>query len=54
MCELYCIAFIEYIPIYFLQMSIKKMTKQYITILKINMLSLEFRIKKIDETRNYL
>ena len=30
------------------------MTKQYITILRINKLSLEFRIKKIDETRNSL
>ena len=33
------------------------MTKQYISILKINMLkeaSIEFRLRTIDETRNYL
>ena len=33
------------------------MTKYYISVLKINMVeeaSLEFRLRKIDETRNYL
>ena len=30
------------------------MTKQYINILRINMSSLQFTLKKIDETRNYL
>ena len=30
------------------------MTKKYISILRINMSSLEFRLKKIYETRNYL
>ena len=30
------------------------MTKHYISILRTNMSSLEFRLKKIDETRNYL
>ena len=32
----------------------KRMTKQYISILRINMSSLEFRLKKIDEARNNL
>ena len=38
-------------------MTIKRAAKQYISILKINMLeeaSLEFRLRKIDQTRNYL
>ena len=42
------------IPIYFLQMTIKR---YYISILKVNIVeeaSLEFRLRKIDETRNYL
>ena len=33
------------------------MTKQYVSVLKINMVevaSLKFRLRKIDETRNYL
>ena len=30
------------------------MTKQFINILRINMSSLQFTLKKIDETRNYL
>ena len=36
--------------------TIKRMAKQYISILKINMTkaSIEFRGRKIDETRNYL
>ena len=29
------------------------MIKSYISILRTNMSSLEFRLKKIDETRNY-
>ena len=32
----------------------KRMTKQYISILRINMSSLEFRLKKIDEATNNL
>ena len=38
-------------------MTIKRITKQYIGILNVNMVeeaSLEFRLRKIDETRNYL
>ena len=35
-------------------MTIKRMAKQYISILSLNMPSLEFRLKKIEETRNYL
>ena len=41
----------------FLRITIKSMTKNYISILKINMaeeVSLEFRLRKTDETRNYL
>ena len=34
-------------------MTIKKMAKQYISILRTNMSCLKFRFKKIDETRNY-
>ena len=30
------------------------MLRQYISILRTNMASLKFRLKKIDETRNYL
>ena len=30
------------------------MTKQYISILKTNISSFEFRLKTLDETRNYL
>ena len=35
-------------------MTIKRMTKQCISILMTNMLSLEIRFKKIDKTKNYL
>ena len=38
-------------------MTIKRMIQEYISILKTNMIaeaSLEFRLRKIDETRNYL
>ena len=35
-------------------MTIKRMAKQYISILKINMSSLEIRLRKINETRTYL
>ena len=35
-------------------MTIKRMTKQYKTILRINMSSLEFISKKINETRKYI
>ena len=35
-------------------MAIKRMTKQYKTILRINMSSLEFISKKINETRKYI
>ena len=38
----------------FLLMIIKRMTKWYISILRTNMSSLEFRLKKVDETSNYL
>ena len=67
MCGFYCIAFIEYmlagktlleiIPSFFLRMTIKRMTWWYISIWKINMIeeaSLEFWLRKIGETRNYL
>ena len=66
MCGFYSIAFIEFILArktlsnytnLFLQMTIKRMTKQSISILKMNVVeeaSLEFRLKKVDETRNYL
>ena len=38
-------------------MTLKRMAKSYISILKVNMVevaSLEFRLRKIDETRNYV
>ena len=35
-------------------MTIERMTKSYISILKTNMSSLEIRLRKIDETSNYL
>ena len=35
-------------------MTIKRMTRQYISILKINMSSLEIRLRKIDEARTYV
>ena len=35
-------------------MAIKSMTKYYISILRTDMSILEFRLKKVDETRNYL
>ena len=41
------------ILIYFLEMTIKRISKEYRSILKINMAeeaSLEFKLKKIDET----
>ena len=37
-----------------LNYTVKKMTKQYISALRTNMSSLEFRLKKIDETRNVI
>ena len=40
--------------IYFLLTTVKRMAKQYISALKANMASLEFRLKPIDQTRNYL
>ena len=63
MCEIYCIAFIEYMLAgrtlldYTNLISLnvhKEMTKKYISILRINMSILESRFKKLDETRNYL
>ena len=38
-------------------MTLKRMTKQYISLLKVDMTeeaSLEFRLGKLDETRNYV
>ena len=35
-------------------MTMKRMTKQYISALKTNMTSFDFRLKMIDETRNYI
>ena len=64
MCGFYCIAFIEYMiadktllnytssfsPNYYNK---KTMTKEFISTLKTDMTSLDFRLKKIDETRNF-
>ena len=59
MCGLYFIAFIEYMMAgktlldysnNYCRMTIKRMTKQYISILRINMSSLQFRLQIIDET----
>ena len=39
------------------RMIIKRMTKEYISIITMNMVeeeSVEFRLREIDETRNYL
>ena len=66
MCGFYCITFIEYMLARktlldytnsFSQNEYKKIKKQYLSTLKINMVkevSLEFKSKKIDEARNYL
>ena len=66
MCGFYCIAFIEYMLAgktllgytnLFSPNDYKKNDKKYTSILKIDMVeeaSLEFRLRKIDETRNYL
>ena len=63
MCEIYCIAFIEYMLAgrtlldytNLISMNVhKKMTKKYISILRVNMPILKSRFKKLDETRNYL
>ena len=66
MCGFYCIAFIKYILAgkilfdytnSFSPNDYKKMTKKYISTLKINMVqeaSLEFRLRETDETGNYL
>ena len=40
--------------IYFLLATVKRMAKQYISALKATMATLEFRLKSIDQTRNYL
>ena len=42
---------------FFLRMTIKRMTKYYISILNLNIVekaSLEFRLRNIDKIRNYL
>ena len=67
MWEFYCIVFIEYMlsgktlldytNLFFLQMNIKRMKKQYVSIFKMNMAeeaNFEFRLRKIDEARNYV
>ena len=63
MCGFYCIAFIEYMlpgkfffdyTNLFSPYDYKKMARQYISILTTNIASLEFILKKIDETRNHL
>ena len=63
MCRHYCIAFIECMLVgkmlldytnLFSPNDYKKNDKKYIIILRTNMSSLEFKLKKIDETRNYL
>ena len=60
MCEIYCIAFIEYMLAgrtlldYTNLISLnvhKKMTKKYISILRINMSILKSRFKKLDEIK---
>ena len=63
MCGFYGITFIEYIlvgktlldyinPLFL--MIIKRTTRWYIGTLKTNMVSVNFNLKKIDETRNYI
>ena len=64
MCGFDCVAFIEYklagktlldYANLFSSNHYKRMTKKYVSILKINMVeeaNLEFRLRKIDETRN--
>ena len=61
-CGFYCIAFICLQEMFceiidnanlFSLNDLKRMEKHYISILKINMVE-EFRLRKIDETRNYL
>ena len=66
MCGFYCITFIEYMLAgealldynnLFSPNSYKKNGKKYISILKINIAeegSLEFRLRKMDEARNFL
>ena len=53
MCGFYVMAFSEYrlagkeiMPIHFLRMTIKRMTKRYISILMVNRQYLRFRLKK--------
>lgn len=57
MCGLYCIAIIEYMPAgksYFLEMIIKQMTRQYVSIFQKRLAKFNFRLKKLDETRKDL
>ena len=65
MCEFYCMVFIEYMLLRkvlldyanLFSLNDYKMNDKIISILKINMAeeaSLEFRIRKIDETNNYI
>ena len=63
MCGFYCTDSIEYmLPAktlldyynFFFRITIKRMAKYYISTLRTNMSSLEFRLRKIDKIRNYI